>query len=898
MSFVKTDRSAAFQPQHLRCENLDNPLGIDVRVPRLSWKTGVCESGNEDTPLSRGLVQSAYRILVASSAELLAQDVGDLWDSGVVDSPDSTFVSYAGKPMASRMSCHWQVMSWIRPADGSDAVPSVWSRPALWSMGLLDSGDWSASWIGSPTAEVVEPAPLLRKSFSVSSPVKRATAYICGLGYYELSLNGRKVGDHWFDPKLTRYDKRVLYVTYDVTNQIVNGDNAVGVMLGNGWYNYHVRNPWDFDKAPWRDKAKVMLQIEVEHADGTVSTIVSDGSWKYATGAVRYDGMLNGEFYDARLERAGWDTAGHDDSSWLSAKVVTAPAGKVVAQKIQPIRITSTIRPVSVSQPKPGVFVYDLGQNIAGVAQIKVTGPAGTELTLRYSELLHPDGTIDQTNINTFCESGEFQTERYTMKGGGEEVWNARFMYYGFQYVEITGFPGELTIDNLTGLVMHTDVETTGGFECSNDLLNKIHQCNIWSFLNNFHGYPTDCPNREKIGWTGDAHIAGETGLYNLDPSAVYAQWISDFEDEQQPNGDLPGIIPTGGWGYERWGGPAWCSTLILIPWYMYQFRGDVRILSDHYETMRRYMEFLIVSSPDGINGQGMGDWFPSKTETPVEITSTGYYYIDAVILSKIADILGRADDAERYRLLAADIRKAFNDRFFDRESGEYGGGAQTANSCAIYQGLVEDRDLDRVVANLVRNVGENNDHVDCGILGAKYIPHALVDHGHVDLAYRVAKQDTWPSWGDMVRQGGTTLWEGWNADIGTHNHVMLGDISAWFYKVFGGIVCDPEAPGFKRTIIRPRPAEGLAWVNCHHDSPHGRIVSNWKREGSKLAMDVTIPVNSTAVIHVPARDAAFVTESGKPAAQSHGVRFLCFEGGAAVFEVGSGEYRFQSEIG
>lgn len=898
MSTHANDRLAVFRPQRLRCENLENPLGLDVRAPRLAWQIGVDENEPADPALPRGLRQTAYRVLVASSAELLAQDIGDLWDSNEVIPDPFTFVEYAGSPLESRMSCHWKVMAWIGSADGAEVVATAWSQPAIWSMGLLNSDDWSAKWIGSPTDVIVEPAPLLRTSFVLSKPVKRATAYICGLGYYELSLNGRKTGDHWFDPKVTRYDKRVLYVTYDVTEQLKDGENAVGVMLGNGWYNYHVRNPWDFDKAPWRDKPKMMLQIEIEHADGSMQTIVSDGSWKYATGAIQYDGMLNGEFYDARLERAGWDTAGHDDSGWVAAKVVTQPAGMLVAQKIQPIRITSEIKPVSITQPKPGVFVYDLGQNIAGVAQIKVTGPAGTVITLRYSELLHADGTIDQTNINTFCESGEFQTERYTLKGGGEEVWNARFMYYGFQFVEVTGFPGELTIENLTGLVMHTDVESAGDFECSNDLLNKIHQCNLWSFLNNFHGYPTDCPNREKIGWTGDAHIAGQTGLYNLDPSAVYAQWISDFEDEQQPNGDLPGIIPTGGWGYERWGGPAWCSTLILIPWYMYQFRGDARILSDHYATMRSYMEFLIVSSPDGINGQGMGDWFPSKTETPVELTSTSYYYIDAVTMSKIAALLGRADDAERYERLAVDIKKAFNEKFFDRATGQYGGGAQTANSCAIYQGLVEDQDLERVVANLVESIRNNDDHVDCGILGAKYIPHALVDHGHVDLAYKVAAQDTWPSWGDMVRQGATTLWEGWNADIGTHNHVMLGDISAWFYKVLGGIECDPETPGFKRIVIRPQPACDLTWVKCHHDSLHGRIISNWQRDVSKLTMEVTIPINTTATIHVPARDAAAVTESGKPAATSKGVKFLRIEQGAAVFEVGSGSYRFQSDLG
>jgi alpha-L-rhamnosidase len=897
MSHPSHDRLSALHPRRLRCERLENPLGIDVRVPALSWRIAPETATVAEGDALRGLRQTGYRILVASSPDLLAADQGDLWDSRMVESERSTFIEYAGRPLASRERCHWKVMAWIAGGELAEPAATAWSAPAVWSMGLLEPGDWSAEWIGSPTAEIIEPAPLFRKTFRVDRPVKHATAYICGLGYHELSLNGAKVGDHLFDPKVTRYDRRVLYVTHDVTSQIIQGENAAGVMLGNGWYNYHVRNPWDFDKAPWRDKPKMLLRIEIGHDDGSVTTVVSDASWKHSTGPVRYDGMLNGETHDARLEKAGWDTAGYDDSDWLAAKPVEAPAGRLAAQMIQPIRITGRIRPVSVAQPQPGVFVFDLGQNIAGAARLRVSGPAGARITLRYAELLNPDGTIDQTNINTFCESGDFQTEHYILKGDGVETWNARFMYYGFQYVEVTGFPGEPTPDDVTGLVMHTDVERAGSFECSNDLLNKIHQCNLWSFLNNFHGYPTDCPNREKIGWTGDAHIAGATGLYNLDPDAVYSQWLADFGDEQQPNGELPGIIPTGGWGYERWGGPAWCSTLILLPWYMYQFRGDTRVLADHYPTMRRYLDFIEASSPDGINGQGMGDWFPSKTETPVEITSTSYYYIDAVIMAEIAAILGHAEDAAEYARLAARVRTAFNDRFFDRETARYGGGAQTADSCAIYQNLVAPEDLDAVVANLAASVRRNDDHLDCGILGAKYILHALSDHGHVELAYRIASQNTWPSWGDMVRQGATTLWEGWNADIGTHNHVMLGDISAWFYKVLAGIECDPEGPGFKRILIKPKPAGDLACVRAWHDCPHGRIVSEWNRTNGKLAMRVTIPPNTTATIHVPASGLEAVTESGLPAAESRGVAFLGMRDGAAVFQTGSGCYHFKSAL-
>jgi alpha-L-rhamnosidase len=886
-----TDHPLSIQPWRLRCEYLENPLGIDAERPRLSW----CSDGNHLKSEVRGQRQTAYHILVASSEELLARDTGDVWDSREVRSDHATFIEYDGRPLRSGMRCYWKVKTWVAGLAAGLPVASPWSEPALWSMGLLGADDWSGRWIGSPTADPVEPAPLLRKEFPLAMNVTRATAYICGLGYYEFSLNGAKVGDHLLDPKFTRYDRRVLYVTYDVTAQVREGENAVGVMLGNGWHNYHVKNPWHFDEAPWRGKPRLLFQLEIEYADGSTQRIVSDGSWKYSTGAVRFDGLLNGEMYDARLEQDGWDAAGYDDSAWSAAMVVDAPLGKLVAQMIEPIRAVGVIRPVRLTQPKPGVYVYDLGQNIAGTARLSLTGPAGTEVKLQYAELLHPDGTLDPTNIDIFCESGEFQTERYIMKGGGVETWQARFMYYGFQFVQVTGFPGEPTLDNLTGLVIHTDVATVGGFECSNDLLNRIHHCNLWSYLNNFHGYPTDCPHREKIGWTGDAHIAAATGLYNFDPMAVFGAWLHDFADEQQPNGELPGIIPTGGWGYERWGGPAWCSACILIPWYMYQYRGDVHILAEHYGTMRRYVDYLTESAPGGINSQGMGDWFPSKTETPVEITSTACYYTDALLLSMIAGILGRENDAAEYARLAGEIRTAFNQHFFDRNTGQYGGGAQTACSCALYHGMVEPADVAVVVGALVESIGRNDNHLDCGILGAKYLPHALADHGQMELAYQLATRTTWPSWGDMIRQGATTLWEGWNARIGTHNHVMLGDISAWLFKTMAGINCDPDGPGFRKIIINPKLAVDLTWVKAHHDSLHGRIVSNWRRTDGGLTMEVTIPINTTATVHVPARDAAGVSESETPAAAAAGVIFLRMEDGAAVYEVGSGCYRFVS---
>ena len=887
--FTSLSASAGLTVTHLRCEYLNNPLGIDITQPRLSWQIEASGRQSED----RGLKQTAYQVLVASTLEQLKKGKGDLWDSGKVTSDNSQHIEYAGKPLQSRQQYFWKVTAWL--VAGAKAQ-SAESKPAMWSMGLLSPEDVKAKWIGSPTDVPVEPAPLLRKTFSVAKDIKRATAYVSGLGYYELSLNGMKVGDHVLDPKFTRYDRRVLYVTYDITAQVKQGANAVGVMLGNGWYNYHIKNAWDFDRAPWRARPKLLLQVEIESADGSTQLLASDESWRYSTGPIQFDGMLSGEVYDARLEKAGWNTAGYDDSKWVAAKVVDAPKGRLTSQMVQPIRVTKVIKPIKVTQPKPGVYVFDIGQNIAGKAQLTVKGPAGTNVTLQYAELLRNDGTLNADNIKMHCKSGEFQTERYILKGAGIETWESRFMYHGFQYVQVTGFPGEPRAEDMQALVMHTDLESTGSFECSNDLLNRIQQCTRWSYLNNFHGHPTDCPNREKNGWTGDAHLAAETGLYNVDAAAAYTQWMLDFKDEQREGGELPGIGPTGGGGYSWGNGPAWDSAYVLIPWYLYQYRGDVRILAEHYENLKRYVDYLTRRSKNGIVGIGLGDWCPAKSGTPEKVTSTGYYYIDAVIVSRIAGIIGRQDDAVKYAQLAADIKTAFNRDFLNQQTKQYANGTQTALACALYQGLTEPADVDAVVSNLVANVRRQDNHLDCGILGTKYLLHALTDNRHADLAYRITAQTTHPSWGHWIKQGATTLWEEWNGG-GTHNHVMFGDVSAWFYGTLAGIRPDPAAPGFKKIIIRPAIVGDLTWVRATHNSGYGMILSEWKLDDRKLSLDVTIPPNTSATVYVPAKDAPGVKEGALPATKARGVTFRRMEGACAVFEIGSGSYAFTSTM-
>jgi alpha-L-rhamnosidase len=868
----------------LRCEYLVDPIGIDVPEPRLSW---VLESDR------RGEMQTAYQILVAGTAEQLARDRGDLWDTGKVSSEDSIQVVYKGKPMRSALRACWKVRVWDR-----DGQPSEYSAPAFWEMGLLRREDWKGKWISAVASQAKDakapavPGPLFRRSFTLDKPVKSARAWICGLGYYELRLNGAKVGDHVLDPALTRYDRRVLYVTYDVTGQLKQGANAVGVMLGNGWYNMFIRDTWDFDKAPWRAAPTVLMQIDVQFTDGSSETICTDETWKVHSGPIVFDCIRAGETYDARLEQAGWDTPASDDTGWQPAHVIDGPKGVLSAQDMPPIKVTQTITPVKLTEPKPGVFVYDMGQNFAGWAKLTVSGPAGTRVVMKYGERLETDGTVRQKEIAAHSKEAAFQTDTYILKGTGTEEWEPRFVYHGFQYVELTGFPGKPSLESVRGRVVHTSFTQCGAFTCSNQLLDRIQRATLWSYRSNYHGYPTDCPHREKNGWTGDGHFAAEQAMYNWDNAAAYTKWMNDFHDEQRDSGELPGIVPTSGWGYQWGNGPAWDSAYFVIPWYLYEYYGDIRILERHYDRMKRYVDYLTGKADKGIVSIGLGDWVPATERTPEAVTSTGYYYFDAALVARIARLLGRTDDAARYAALADGIRKAFNERFFDSKTGQYAGGTQTAMSCALFQGLVEPSERERVVRNLVANVERHDGHLDAGILGTLYILTALTNNGRADVAYRIATQKTYPSWGLWMERGANTLWEDWKGEASL-NHIFFGDISAWFYKALAGIECDPAQPGFREIIIRPHVPGDLTYAKAEYDSIRGRIVSGWKIDNGEFALDVTIPVGSTAIVYVPASDKGRVTEGGKPAEEAAGVKYLRTEKGCAVFAAQSGRYRF-----
>jgi alpha-L-rhamnosidase len=886
---------------NLRCEHVQNPLGIDVSWPRLSWVMNSTQRGDH---------QTACQILVASSPTILAQNQGDLWNSGAIVSDQSVLVTYGGQPLVSGEPCYWQVRVWDQNGN-----PSAWSPPALWSMGLLKPSDWTASWIGMTAANIspAAPSPMLRKTFTVSKTVSRATAYVCGLGYHELQLNGAKVGNSVLNPTWTRYDLHADYVTYDVTTNLIPGANAVGVQLANGYYNQWTSDAWNTSTAPWRALPQLLLQLNIQYTDGTSNVVVSDSSWKASTGPLLLDTTRLGEEYDARLEQPGWSTAGFNDSAWSNAILREGIAGSLLAPDAELIEVFQSVPPVRIIPVtgQPGVYTFDFGQNLVGWGQLNVSGPSGTTVNMIYAEKTNTDGSVDQSNINYLVALTQyFQRDIYVLKGSGLETYAPRFTYHGFRYAQVTGLPAAPTTNTLVAQVVHTAFDPAGSFLCSDDLLNHIETNTLWSYRGDFVGIPTDCPTREKNGWDGDAQLACEVGLTHFHSEAAYTRWLKEFGPAQQSNGELSGVFPNAIWGYGE--GPAWESAYLLIPWFVYQHCGDVAILTNNYVGMKAYVDYETSVASGNIVSYGLGDWEPANTSTPASVTDTGYYYQDASIIAQTAALMGNTSDFLEYSNLAAQINVSFNSAFFDPATSEYSGGTQTAQSCALYQGLVPTNLIPAVVNTLATNIQQNNDIIDTGILGSKYLLRALCDNGRSDIAMALARQTAYPSWGYQVLAGATTLWETWCGCNATDslNHIMFGDISAWFVEYVAGI--RPGAPGYKTVIIKPDEMNGLAWAQATHDSPYGMISSAWQVSGLSANLNITIPPGATAEVYLPMLGTTMtnvvIQESGTTLWQNGaltnsdpGVAFRDFEGPGqqtyAVWTVASGTYQFAWQI-
>ena len=827
----------------LRCEYLINPLGIDAKTPRFTWRL-------EDA--RRGAKQVAFKVLVSTNANDFSSEKSLQWYSGRIDAA-TNLILYNGKELQPFTTYYWKVIVWDK-----DGVEVSASPVATFETGMMGAHNWKGTWISDAASIHEKPAPYFRKTFNATKRIKSARAYIAAGGLFELYLNGEKVGNHRLDPAYTRFDRRTLYVTHDVTKQIAQGKNAVGILLGNGWYNHQSTAVWDFHKAPWRARPTVCLDLRITYEDGSAETISSGKDWKTAFSPITFNSIYTAEHYNADLEQPLWHTAAFVDTAWKGVIIRSAPSQNIVSQVMHPIRNVTEVPAVSITKFNDTTYVYDLGRNISGVSKIKVQGTKGTVLYLKHGERVTKAGRVDLSNIDAHYRPTDntdpFQTDIVVLSGKDDEFM-PRFNYKGFQYVEVTSSqPISLKKENLTGYFMHSDVPPLGQVSSSNPMINKLWQATNNSYLSNLFGYPTDCPQREKNGWTGDAHIALETGLYNFDGITVYEKWLADHRDEQQPNGVLPSIIPTGGWGYEWGNGPDWTSTIAIIPWNIYLFYGDASLLKASYENIKHYVDHIDAVYPTGLTTWGLGDWVPVKTKSPVELTSSIYYFTDTYILSQAARLLGKKEEEQHYSKLAQKIKDAINARYLDRATGLYGSGSQTELSAPLYWNIVPDELRPKVAANLAQRVQKDNLHLDVGLLGTKSILNALSENGYADLAYKIAAQEDYPSWGWWIKNGATTLYENWNIDATSDislNHIMFGEIGAWLYKALGGIKPDSAAPGFRHILLQPHFVGGLDAFDASFNSPNGLVVSSWKKKGRSIAYNATVPPNTTATLSI-----------------------------------------------
>ncbi len=891
------DTGGGVAVKELRCEYLVNPSGIEVVEPRLSW---IMECNQ------RGQLQSSYQILAAESEEKLRQDKGELWDSGKVRSDRSNQVVYEGKPLKSRMRCYWKVRVWDK-----DGKSSAWSEPAMWTMGLLEPGDWRAKWIGydvgqrvisegekpDPNVLFLPPPPYMRKDFSVDRPVKRAVVYASALGLYELHINGKRVGRDYFTPGWTDYMKRVYYQTYDVTNLIRKGDNAIGAILGDGWYAGYLG--FGRKRELYGSEPRLFVQLEVEYADGGRETVVTDGSWKATYGPLVESDFLMGETYDALKEMPGWDTSGFDDSGWEPVTVTDKIEGRVESYPGVTVQKIMEIKPKKITEPEKGAYVFDMGQNFAGWVRLKVKGEAGMKVVLRFAEMLNPDGTVYTTNLRAArC------TDTYILKGKGVEVWEPRFTFHGFRYVELTGYPGEPGLDAITGVVAHSAIPMAGSFECTNSMVNQLFSNIVWSQRGNFIEIPTDCPQRdERLGWTGDAQIFVRTATYNMDVAAFFTKWLVDLEDAQTEEGAFPDVAPhkvAMGSGV-----PAWGDAGVICPWTIYQVYGDKHVIGKHYESMKRWIAYLKKNSKELLRpAYGYGDWVSIGSDTPKDVIATAYFAYSTRLVSKTAAALGKDDEAREYEELFEQIKDAFNKAYVTGD-GRIKGETQTCYLLGLYFDLLPEDKRAPATRHLIEDLREKDWHLSTGFVGLSYLLPTLTQTGHLDIAYRLLNNDTFPSWGYSIKNGATTIWErwdGWTEEKGfqtpgmnSFNHYAFGSVGRWMFGTIAGI--DTEGPGYKKIIIQPKPGGGLDYTKASYKSIYGEIVSDWRIRGETFNLNVTIPANTTAVVYVPAGDAKSVTEGGQSAAKAKAVRFLRMEDDKAVFAVGSGDYRFVSKL-
>jgi len=878
-------------PTRLRVELRENPLGVQTALPRLAWEL---ESSDAQ---ARGEIQAAYEILVSSSAEKLAAGEGDLWTSGPVVSSESSTV-YAGRPLVSLTHSFWKV----RVRDGAARL-SEWSAPGEWTVALLDPADWGgAQWITGGVASGA-PLPIFRREVAVTKAVARAILSVCGLGQFELRVNGTNPSDAVMEPGWTNFSKTCHYGLYDITQQVTQGSNVIGILLGNGMYNVPTSSRYAKFTGSF-GPPKLIARLQIDFTDGTTTSVVSDPSWKATSGPITFSNIYGGEDFDARLEPAGWDKPSFVDSAWSPATVVAGSGPALVARSAPAVKVMQDFMPAKVTQPQPGVFVYDLGQNLAGWPEITVQGTAGATVRLTPSELLGASGAANQANV------GSPVWFAYTTKGTGAETWHPRFSYTGFRYVQVEGavpaaqaasFPGRPQVTVLTGKFLHASAETVGKFSSSDQDLNKIHALIIAAIRSNLQSVLTDCPQREKLGWLEVSHLLGNSVAFNYDLAAFYEKILRDMRDAQTADGLIPDISPevTVFAGNFR-DSPEWGSSFVVSPWFVYQMYGDRQPLDEHYANMKRYVSYLGGKASQNVITYGLGDWYdvgpaaPGASQlTSAGVTATAIWLQDLEVLRQAAALLGKTDEATQFMTTEAAVTTAYNAKFL-KATGVYDRNSQTANAMPLALGLVPTNQRAAVLASVVASVTSAQSRVTAGDVGFVYLLRALYEGGRGDVVYALLKQSTGPGYLYQINHGATALTEAWDAGpSSSQNHAMLGHAEEWLYRGLAGINPDAAGPGFKRFRVSPQPQAGLTSVDAQYHSTHGLIGSSWQQGPSGLTMTVTVPVNTAATIQVPTSNPPAVTEAGAPAATARGVVSSSSTAGALVLQVGSGLYTF-----
>lgn len=891
----------------LRCNNSNNPLGVDHQKVYLSWQI---------TSALRNTSQSAWQILVASSLSDLNNNKGTTWDSGKQFSNQSIQVPYAGKALISANKYYWKVKIWDNRGN-----ESKWSKAAHWQMGLFHQGDWkNAKWIAYdilPQDKKIIPGihgmgdpklgpgksvqPLFRKEVLLTKTVRQATMFISGLGHFDLSVNGKKVSDHFLDPGWTKYDKEAQYVTFDLTKQLGKGKNTLGVMLGNGFY-YTPRERYRKITLAF-GYPKVIGRLLVEYSDGTTENIITDESWKTTPGPITFSSIYGGEDYNAALEIKGWDSPGFNDQQW-NASIPTDGPALITAQSQEPLKIFEQFPTRKITQPKPGVWVYDVGQNASAIPRLSIKGKKGATIRMTPAELLNEDGTVNQS------ASGRPYYFEYTLKGEGTETWQPQFTYYGFRYIQVEhatpqteANPDALpVITELKSLHIRNAARPAGTFDTSNELFNKTHSLIDWSVRSNMVSIFTDCPHREKLGWLEEVHLMGGSIRYNYDIASLCRKTVQDMVTSQANNGLIPDIAPE----YVQFSdgfrdSPEWGSNGVILPWYLYQWYGDTEVLARSYAMMEKYVAYLDSKAKGNILSHGLGDWFdigPKKPGvaqlTPKEVTATTIYYYDLVILSKVAAVLNKPADCEKYLRKANEVKASYNARFFNKETKQYATGSQTANAMSVYLGLVDPEHKQAVIDNLVKEIKGRNNALSAGDIGYRYVLRVLEDAGRSDVIFDMNNRSDVPGYGWQLDHGATALTESWQAyGFVSNNHLMLGHLMEWFYSGLAGIRQAEGDIAFKNIEIKPAVVGDLSRAAASYESPYGRIRSAWFKTVTGFYLDVEVPVNTTATIYIPNPDNKEITERGLKISQQSDVKPFRQENGHSIYQVGSGSYSF-----